>query len=116
MVGGGCWLTAMQNCWMFASWPCIAAMVVAWLFIDSCVAAYAAPKFARDLPYDVIKVSLSMTVMPYPWFTAWIAVCLTSVIAAAQYSLKELIVSTIGGVLFSPTIQYLFSRSTSRIV
>ena len=24
MVGGGCWLTAMQNCWMFASWPCIA--------------------------------------------------------------------------------------------
>ena len=66
MVGGGCWLTVMQNCWMFASWPCIAAMVVAWLFIDSCVAAYVAPKFASDLLYDAIDVSSSMAAMPYP--------------------------------------------------
>ena len=28
-VGGGCWPTAMQNCWMFINWPCIVAMVVA---------------------------------------------------------------------------------------
>ncbi len=66
MVGGGCWLTAMQNCWMFASRPCIAAMVVAWLFIDSCVAAYAAPKFASDSLYDAIDVSSTMAAMPYP--------------------------------------------------
>ena len=109
MVGGGCWLTAMQNCWMFVSWPCIEAMVAAWLFIDSCVAAYVAPKFASDLPYDAIEVSLSMTVMPYPWFAAGIAVWLTSVIAPAQYSLKESIVSTIGGVSFSCAIQFLYS-------
>ena len=57
-------MTAMQNCWMFASWPCIAAMVVAWLFIDSCVAAYAAPKFAIDSPYDAMEVLSSMTFIP----------------------------------------------------
>ena len=54
MAGGGCWLTAMQNCWMLASWLCIAAMVFAWLFIDSCVAAYVGPKCASDLLYDAI--------------------------------------------------------------
>ena len=30
-VAWGCWLTAMQNCWMFASWPCIAARLAACL-------------------------------------------------------------------------------------
>ena len=104
MVGGGCWLTAMQNCWMFASWPCIAAMVVAWFLIDSCVAAYAAPKFASDSLYDATDASSSMTVISYPWIAAGIAVWLTSVIAADQYSLKESIVLTIGGVSFSRTI------------
>ena len=48
MLGVGCWRTAMQICWMFVSWPCIAAMVIAWDFIDSCVAAYTAPMFASD--------------------------------------------------------------------
>ena len=48
LLGGGCWPTAMQNCWMFVNCRCIAAMVVAWVFIDSCVVAYAAPKFASD--------------------------------------------------------------------
>ena len=35
----------MQNCWIFASWPCIAARLAARLFIESWVAVYAAPKF-----------------------------------------------------------------------
>ncbi len=109
MVGGGCWLTAMQNCWMFASWSCITAMVVVWLFIDSCMAAYVAPKFASDSPYDVMEVLSSMTFIPYPWFVAGIAVWLTSEIVAAQYSLKESIVSTIGGDSFSCAIQFLYS-------
>ncbi len=29
--GWGLWPIAMQNCWMFVSWPCIAAMLVAWV-------------------------------------------------------------------------------------
>ncbi len=65
MLDGGCWLTAMQNCWMFVNWPCIAAMVVAWAFIDSCMVAYVAPKFASDSLYDVIDTSSSMAAMPY---------------------------------------------------
>ena len=110
MVGGGCWLTAMQNFWMFImSWICITAMVVAWLFIDSCVAAYVAPKFASVSPYNAIEVSSSMTVISYPRFVAGIAVWLTSVIAADHYSLKESIVLTIGGVSFSRAIQFLYS-------
>ena len=100
MLGGGCWPTAMRNCGMFVSWPCIAAMVVAWVFIASCVAAYAAPKFASDSLYNAINVSLSMAAMPYPCCEAGTAVWLTSAIALAQYSLKESIVSTIGGVSF----------------
>jgi hypothetical protein len=44
-----------------------------------------------------MEVSSSMAAMPYPWFAAGIDVWLTSEIAAAQYSLKESIVSTIGG-------------------
>ena len=84
-------------------------MVVACFFIDSCVAAYAAPKFASDSPYDAIEVSSFMMVMPDPWFVAGIAVWLTSVIAADQYSLKELITSTIGRVSFSHVIQFLYS-------
>ena len=57
-------MTAMQNCWMFASWSCIAAMVVTWLFIDSYVAAHVAPKFASDLTYDAMEMSSSMTFIP----------------------------------------------------
>ena len=109
MLDGGCWPTAMQNCWMFVSWPCIVAIVVAWVFIDSCVAVYAAPKFASDLPYDAINASSSMVTMPYPCFEAGTAVWLTSAIASAQYSLKESIVSMIGGLLFSRAIKFLFS-------
>jgi hypothetical protein len=45
---GGCWPTAMQNCWMFVNWPCIVAVVVAWVFIDSCMKAYVVPKFVSD--------------------------------------------------------------------
>ncbi len=60
MLGGGCWLTFMQNCWMFVSWPCIEARLVAWVLIDSCVAAYAAPKFSSDLLYDASNASSSM--------------------------------------------------------
>ena len=94
---------------MFVNWPCIAAMVVAWDFIDSCVAAYAAPKFASDSLYDVIDASSSMAAMPYPSCEAVAAVWLTSAIALAQYSLKESIVSLIGGVSFSRAIQFLYS-------
>jgi hypothetical protein len=65
MVGGGCWLTAMQNCWMFVSMPCIATILVAWLFIDSCVVAYTAPTFASDSLYNAIDVSSSMAAMTY---------------------------------------------------
>ena len=54
----------MQNCWMFASWPCIAARLEAWLFIDSWVAAYTAPKFNIVLVYNVINGLLLITVMP----------------------------------------------------
>ena len=50
-----------------------------------------------------------MSVMPYPWFAAGIAVWLMSVIVAAQYSLKKSIDLTIGGVLFSRVIQFLYS-------
>ena len=64
MLGGGCWLTAMQNCWMFASWPYIVAKVAAWLFIVSWVAEYAAPKFAIDSLYDAMEASLSMAFIP----------------------------------------------------
>jgi len=109
MLGGGYWPTAMQNCWTLVSWPCIVAMVVARLLIDSCVAAYAAPKFASDSPYDVINVSSSMAAMPYPCCEAGTAVLLTSAIALAQYSLKESMVSTLGGVSFSRAIQFLYS-------
>jgi hypothetical protein len=108
-VGRGCWPTAMQNCWMFVNWPCMAAMVVAWDFIDSCVAAYAASKFASDSLYDAIDALSSMAAMPYPCCEAGAAVWLTSAIASAQYSLKESIVSAIGGVSFSRAIQFLYS-------
>ena len=48
---------------MFVNWPCIATMVVAWDFIDSCVAAYAAAKFASDSLYDAIDALSSMAAM-----------------------------------------------------
>ena len=48
----------MQNCWIFASWPCIAGRLAAWLFIESWVAAYAALKFDIILVYDVIDALL----------------------------------------------------------
>ena len=60
MLGGGCWPTAMQNCWMFDNWPCIAAMVVAWVFIDTYVVVYVALKFASDSLYNAIDASSSM--------------------------------------------------------
>jgi len=101
MLGGGCWPTAMHNCWMFVNWPCIVAMVVAWAFIDSCVSVYAAPKFASDSLYDAIDASSSMAAMPYPCCETGAAVWLASAIPLAQYSLKKLIVSTIVGVSFS---------------
>ena len=104
MLGGGCWLTAMQNYGMFVNWPCIAAMVVSWVFIDSCVAAYAAPKFTSNSLYDAIDASSSIAVMPYPCCEAGAAVWLTSASALAQYSLKESIVSLIGGDSFSREI------------
>jgi hypothetical protein len=83
-------------------------MVVAWDFIDSCVAAYVAPKFASDSLYDAIDASSSMVAMPYPWCEAGAAVWLTSAIALAQYSLKESIVSLIVGVSFWRAIQFLY--------
>jgi hypothetical protein len=55
MLGGGYWSTAMQNCWMFISWHCIAVMVVARVLIDSCVAVYPAPKFTINSLYNVIN-------------------------------------------------------------
>ena len=100
MLDGGCWPTAMQNCWMFVSWPCIVAIVVAWVFIDSCVAVYAAPKFASDLLYNAIDASSSMVTMPYPCCEAGTAVWLISAIASAQM---------IGGLLFSRAIKFLNS-------
>ena len=109
MVGGGCWPTAMQNCWMFVNWPCIAAMLVAWDFIDSCMAAYAAPKFAKDSLYDAIDASSSMVAMKYPFCEAGAAVWLTSAMASTQYSLKELLILTIGGLSISCAIQFLYS-------
>ena len=53
----------MQNCWMFVSWPCIVARLEAWLFIDSWVAPYAAPKFNIILVYNAIDASLSTAAM-----------------------------------------------------
>ena len=50
-----------------------------------------------------------MAAMPYPCYEAGAAVWLTSVIAPAQYSLKESIISVIGGVLFLHAIQFLYS-------
>jgi hypothetical protein len=94
---------------MFDSWPCIADMVVAWVLIDSFVAAYAAPKFASNSLYNAINESSSMAAIPYPCCEAGTAVWLTSAIAPAQYSLKELIVLMIGGVLFLGAIQFLYS-------
>ena len=61
---GGCWPTAIQNCWMFASWPCIAARLEAWLFIDSREAAYVAPKFDIVLVYNMIDASSLTAAMP----------------------------------------------------
>jgi hypothetical protein len=84
-------------------------MVVAWDFIDSCVAAYAAPKFVSDSLHDAIDALLSMAAMPYPCCEAGAAVWLTSVIMLVQYSLKESIVSLIGGISFSRAIQFLYS-------
>jgi len=84
-------------------------MVVAWDFIDSCVAAYAALKFASDSLYNAIDALSSMANMLYPCCKAGAAVWLTSAIASVQCSLKESIVSTIGGVSFSHAIQFLYS-------
>ena len=58
-------------------------MVVAWDFIDSCVAAYAAPKFVSDSLYDAIDALSSMAAMPYPCCEAGAAVWLTSAIESA---------------------------------
>ena len=71
------------------------------VFINSCVAAYAAPKFANDSLYDAIVASSSTAAMPYPCCVAGIAVWLTRVMASSQHSLNESIVLTIGGVSFS---------------
>ncbi len=48
----------MQYCDMALSWLCIAAIIVPCDFTDSWVVAYAAPKFAIDLPYETTKSSL----------------------------------------------------------
>jgi hypothetical protein len=66
----------------------------------SCVAAYVAPKFARESPCNAMDALLSTVVIQYPCCKAKTAVWLTSAIASAQYSLKELIVSMIGGTAF----------------
>ena len=64
MLLGGCWPMTMQNCWIFASWPCIAARLGAWLFIKSWVAAYAVPKFNILLVHNAINVSSSTAAIP----------------------------------------------------
>ena len=61
---GGCWPAAMQNCGIFTSWPCIAARLAAWFFIESWVAAYAAPKFDIVLVYDAINTWSTTAAMP----------------------------------------------------
>jgi hypothetical protein len=53
----------MQNCWMFVSWSCIEARLVAWVLIDSCVAVYVAPKFISDSLYDASDTSSSMAAL-----------------------------------------------------
>jgi hypothetical protein len=58
--------------------------------------------------YDAIDASSSIAAMPYPCCKAGAVVWLTSVIALAQYSLKESIVLTIGGLSFSRAIQFLY--------
>ncbi len=50
--------------------------------------------------------SLSMAAIPYPCCKAGTAVWLSSAIALAQYSLKESIISTIGGTAFSCEISF----------
>jgi hypothetical protein len=53
----------MQS-WMFASWFCIAARLLAWLFVVSCMAANAAQKFTSKSPYKATNAPLSMAVIP----------------------------------------------------
>jgi hypothetical protein len=60
LLGGGCCcLTAMQNFWSPANCAWMVDMLSAWLLTVSCVAAYAAPKFARDSPYNAMEPPLS---------------------------------------------------------
>ncbi len=60
-----CCPTAMQNCWSPANCAWMVARLSAWLFTVSCVAAYAAPKFARDSPCNAMEPPLlSMAAMP----------------------------------------------------
>jgi hypothetical protein len=50
---------------MVLSWLCIAAIVVPCNFIDSWVAAYAAPKFEMVSPYETTESSLLVAAIPY---------------------------------------------------
>ncbi len=52
-----------EFCWIFASWPCIAARLAAWLFIQSWVARYAAPQFNIVSVYNAMDALLSATAM-----------------------------------------------------
>ncbi len=55
----------MQYYDMVLSWLCIAAIVVPCNFIDSWVAAYAAPKFEMVSPYETTESSLLVAAIPY---------------------------------------------------
>ncbi len=46
------------------SWVCINAIVVPWVLTNSWVSAYAAPKFAMDLPYNATVSSLLTAAIP----------------------------------------------------
>jgi hypothetical protein len=58
--GGGCCCRPMQYWCITCSWVYIDTIVVPWVLTNSWVAAYAAPKFAIDLPYNA-TVSSSLT-------------------------------------------------------
>jgi hypothetical protein len=57
-------LANIMQSWMIERRFCIAIRLLAWLFIVSCVAAKAAPKFASESLYAAIKASSSMGVIP----------------------------------------------------